>query len=274
MNNALTTSENPITDGQQNLIIRLVEDAHKRALRALWIVSPDSPDAQRIITRGNELQDAIIDKMRELSLELPWMPCFGIADWQNLYGITLTPKQIASVANFPWSDAVLNAPCPFNPSKMVRETHFAFVGLDTVSIMELQKLNPKATEPRFASYVPDSWYSKQDFATIVKLKFRWYLLLKEIVPGSENKTFEDQEKMLPKEYEVPTAVEETAKDILIFKKTGVYVNSKRYARTSTLDSDRGRVYVGHCDAGGVRIVYWSDDSRNDYIGVSASRKFA
>jgi hypothetical protein len=35
MNNALTTSENPITDGQQNLIIRLVEDAHKRALRAL-----------------------------------------------------------------------------------------------------------------------------------------------------------------------------------------------------------------------------------------------
>lgn len=273
MNNALTTSENPITDGQQNLIIRLVEDAHKRALRALWIVSPDSPAAQRIITRGNELQDAIIDKMRELSLELPEMPCFGIADWQKLYGITLTPKQIASVANFPWSDKTLNEPCPFNPGKMVRETHFAFVGLDTVSIMELQKLNPKATEPRFASYAPESWYSKQDFATIVMLKFRWYLLLKEIVPGSENKTFEDQEKMLPKEYEVPTAVEEVAKDILIFKKTGIYVNPNRYARTASLGSGGVRVYVGYCGADGVDVDDGWGGGRGDRVGLSASRKF-
>jgi hypothetical protein len=273
MNNALTTSENPITDGQQNLIIRLVEDAHKRALRALWIVSPDSPAAQRIITRGNELQDAIIDKMRELSLELPWMPCFGIADWQKLYGITLTPKQIASVANFPWSDAVLNAPCPFNPGKMIRETHFAFVGLDTVSIMELQKLNPKATEPRFYQYGSDAWYRNEKFATKVNLKFRWYLLLKDIVPNSENKTFDEQQAIIPKEYEVPTAVEETAKDFLIFKKTGVYVNSNRYARTADLDSDGNRVDVGDCDADGVSVDGHWDDDRSDDVGLSASRKF-
>jgi hypothetical protein len=274
MNNALTTSENPITDGQQNLIIRLVEDAHKRALRALWIVSPDSPAAQRIITRGNELQDAIIDKMRELSLELPEMPCFGIADWQKFYGIVLAPKQIASVANFPWSDKTLNTPCPFNPGKMVRETHFAFVGLDTVSIMELQKLNPKeATELRFYAYGSDSWYRNEEFATTVKLKFRWYLLLKDIVPGSENRTFDEQKAMLSKEYEVPTALQEVAKDFLIFKKTGTYVNSNRYARTANLNSDGCRVFVGGCDAGGVHVDFHWGIHRRDDVGLSASRKF-
>ena len=273
MNNALTTSENPITEGQQNLIARLVEDAHKKALRALWIVSPDSPAAQRIIIRGNELQDAIIDKIRELSLELPEMPCFGIADWQKLYGITLTPKQIASVGSFPWSDAILNSPCPFNPGKMVRETHFAFVGLDTVSIMELQKLNPKATEPRFYQYGSDAWYRNETFTTTVTLKLRWYLLLKDIVPGSENNAFDDQKKMLPKEYEVPTAVEEIAKDFLIFKKTGTYVNSNRYARTANLVSDRYRVDVGCCGAFGVSVDYYWDDGRSGYVGLSASRKF-
>jgi hypothetical protein len=276
MNNALTTSGNPITEGQQNLITRLVEDAHKKALKALGIVNPDSPAAQRIITRGNELQDAIIDKMRELSLELPElpeMPCFGIADWQKLYGITFTPKQIASVANFPWSDKTLNAPCPFKPGKMVRETHFAFVGLDTVSIMELQKLNPNATEPRFYAYGSEAWYRNEKFATKMTLKLRWYLLLKDIVPDSENETFDEQQAMLPAEYEVPTAVEETAKDFLIFKKAGTYVNSNRYARTADLASVGDRVGVGLCVACGVDVGSYWDDYRYGSVGLSASRKF-
>ena len=270
MNNALTTSENPITEGQQDLITRLVEDARKKALA---VIKPDNPAAQRIISRGDEFVSAFIDKMRELSLELPDMPCFGIADWQKLYGIILTPKQIASVANFPWSNAVLNAPCLFNPGKMVRETHFAFVGLDTVSIMELQKLNPKATEPRFYASGSDAWYRNEKFATKVTLKFRWYLLLKDIVPNSENKTFDEQKAMLPMEYEVPTAVEEVTKDFLIFKKTGTYVNSNRYARTADLASGGSRVVVGFCDARGVLVYFRWDGDRYAVVGLSASRKF-
>jgi hypothetical protein len=79
--------------------------------------------------------------------------------------------------------------------------------------------------------------------------------------------------MLPKEYEVPSAVVETAKDLLIFKKTGNYVNPQRYARTSDLDSDGNRVYVGFCDAKGVVVNdYWCD-YRDDVVGVGACRKF-
>jgi hypothetical protein len=270
MNKALLTSNEPMTDDQRTQLIRLGEDAVRKGLKA---IKPTVDGAQRIHARGNELMDFVIDKLRELSLELPNLDCFAVADWNANYRIALTSEQIAAVGNFPWSDATLNSPCPFNPGKMIRETHFAFVGVDSITMMELQRLNPQATEPRFYSYAPDAWYAKQNFATKTKLGLRWYLLLKDIVPGSENKTFEEQQVMLPKEYEVPSAVAETAKDLLIYKKTGKYVNPQRYARTSDLDSDGSRVSVGGCDAGGVYVGNYWGDYRYDRVGVGACRKF-
>lgn len=270
MDNAL------ITSGAQN-----IEDLHEQILgvvssgvrKGLVLRKISYDGLERVEKRSDELINLIFDGVRELSLELPEMPCFGVADWQKIYGITLTQKQIGTLRQFPWSEKTLSAPCPFNPGKMIRETHFAFVGLETVNIMELQRLNPQTTKPRFYDYAPNSWYSNEKFANEMKLSLRWYLLLKDIVPNSENNTFADQEKMLPKEYEVPTAIAEIAKDFLIYKMTGVYANGKRYARTSDLVSDSHRVYVGNCDAGGVVVVSYRDDYRNDFVGVGASRKF-
>jgi len=272
MKKALLTSEEPMTDDQKRQLVRLGEDSVRKGLK---IIRPSKLGAQRIHACGDELMNVIIDKMRELSFTLPELLGFTIADWQKLYGVSFTQDQIARMKNqFPWSDTILNSPCPFHPGKIVRETHFAFMGVDTVSIMELQKLNPRETEPRFYRYAPDAWYTNEQFANEVTLRLRWYLLLKDIVPNSENKTFDEQKAMLPKEYEVPSAVVETAKDLLIYKKTGIYVNPDRYARTADLDSDRSRVDVGGCGAGGVLVDYYRwDDLRRACIGVAASRKF-
>ena len=268
MKKALVTSG--IKDEKKEQIIRMVEDAVRKGIKVIGL---NDESGQRVVNRGTELVDAILDKMRELSLALPEVSYFGIADWQKLYGIALTPKQMEAIAATSPSDAVLNSPCPFHKDRMIRETHFAFVGLDTVNIIELQRLNPKATEPRFYSYAPDAWYFNEKFATKEFLKLRWYLLLKDIVPGSENKTFDEQKAMLPKEYEVPSAVAETAKDIFIHKKTGIYVNPNRYARTADLGSGGTRVSVGRCGAGGVGVAYGWGDRRSGSLGVAASRKF-
>lgn len=266
MEDALVTSV--ANEEQREQLVQMVASALRRGIK---IVGRNEKAGQRVIDRGPELVNMVIDDVRELSLELPEMPCFGIADWQKFYKIALTPQQLKGVGDFPWSDAILNSRCPFNPGKMVRETHFAFVGVDTVSVMELQKLNPSSSEPRFYNYAPDSWYSDEKFAD-EKLRLCWYLGLKDIVPNSENKLFDEQEAMLPAEYEVPTAVAETTKDFLVYKKTGVYVNPYRWARTATLDSGRRRVYVGHCIAGGVDVYRWFV-GRYDSIGVGAFRKF-
>lgn len=268
---ALLTSDNDemMTSSQERQLVYLGEAAIRKGLK---IINPSKVAAQRIHSRGNELVNAVIDKMRDLSLELPELPCFGLVDWQKFYNMTFTQKQVSAIEKFPWSKKLLDSPCPFYRGKTIRETHFGFLGLDVINIMELQKLNPRGTEPHFYSYAPGAWYSQQGFTRNITLSFRWYLLLKEIVPNSKSRTFDDQKTMLPNEYEVPSAIMETTKDVLVYKKTGAYVNSSCYARTADSSSDMSRVHVGLCNAKGIIISSNLDTHIHDDIGIGASRK--
>ncbi len=270
MTTSTLITPNPINDFQKDSILRVAKEAVKTGFTTLNLTVSSG---QRLSTRGGEFKARIIAAMNELSVPLPDLDCFGIADWRTLHRVVVIGKQTVAIGEFPWSDAVLNAPCPFHPGKMIRETHFAFVGLDHVTIAELQKLYPQSGQPRFYSY-EDSWYAKQKFATKTTLALRWYLLLKDIVPGSENKTFDEQQAMLSDEYEVPSAVAEIAKDLFVFEKTGNHVNANRYARTADLDSGGNRVLAGLCAVKGVNVDFWNDDRRDDGVGVGAFRKFA
>ncbi len=201
---------------------------------------------------------------------------FGVEEYATLYGVNFSKKQLREVSEFPWGEDVLNGPCPFNKGKTVRETHFAFLGVDKfngspLTIMKFQELHPALGQPKFYSYAPSSWYHQQAFATDKTMKLRWYLLLKDIVPNSTSTSWNDQKTMLPAEYEVPTAVEETAKDLYTQRKTGIYPNLKVYARVDDVSSDSYCVDVGFCCDGGVGVSDW-DDSGSSYVGVGASWK--
>ncbi|MBI4992073.1 MAG: hypothetical protein HZB99_02540 [Candidatus Harrisonbacteria bacterium] len=203
---------------------------------------------------------------------------FGVEEWTALYSVKFTKKQLREVAEFPWGEDVLNAPCPLVKGKTVKETHFAFLGLENVNgkpltILHLQELHPQNGQPKFASYAPSSWYSQQTWATKLTAKFRWYLMPLEIVPNSESKTYQDQVAMLPQGYEVPTAVEEVLKDILYYRKNGIYLNPTRYARTTDVTSDGYRVVVGFFDGDGLFVFRGWDDGRGGSLGLGASRKF-
>jgi hypothetical protein len=207
---------------------------------------------------------------------LPHLDCFGIGDWRTIHHVAVSGEE--TIGEFPWSSAMLDSPCPFHAGKMIRETHFALVGLDHVTIIELQKLYPRSGKPRFEWY-ENAWYSNETFATKETLQCRWYLLLRDIVPGSEGKEYDEQVAMLPKEYEVPSAVAETAKDLFVFQKTGKHANPYRFARTADLDSDRDQVCVGCCAVLGypagsteVAIGHYETKLRPDLVGIGASRK--
>ncbi|MDD5396111.1 MAG: hypothetical protein PHV78_02575 [Patescibacteria group bacterium] len=202
---------------------------------------------------------------------------FGPDDWAALYGARFTKKQLREIARFPWNETVLNSPCPFVPGKTIRETHIAFLELDRINgtpltIMKWQQLQPAPGQPRFYKYSSEAWYSNQRFAVRTTGKLRWRLMPLEIVPNSEDKTFADQQSMLPTNYEVPPAVTEVTKAMLYFKKSGQYVNPTRYGRCSDLTSGGYRVYVGYFDANGLVVDDW-DGYRYDHIGLSAARKF-
>ena len=202
---------------------------------------------------------------------------FGVEEWATLYCVKFTKKQLREVAEFPWGEEVLNAPCPFVKGKTVKETHFAFLRLENVNgkpltILHLQELHPHNGQPKFASYAPNSWYSNQAWATSKTAKFRWYLMPLEIVPNSEDKTYQDQVTMLPQGYEVPTAVEEVLKDLLYYRKNGIYLNPTRYARTTDVTSNGYRVIVGYFDRHGLNVFNRWDGRRRDNIGMASSRK--
>jgi hypothetical protein len=200
---------------------------------------------------------------------------FGVEEWATLYGANFSKKQLREVNEFPWGEDVLNSPCPFNKGKLVKDTHFAFLGLeklnaDPLTILKWQLLHPASGQPRFASYVPDSWYSQQALAAKTA-RLRWYLLLASIVPNSTNTAWSDQLAMLTDGYEVPTAVEEVSKDILAYRKTGVYLNPSVYARVNDATSGGSRVNVGHFDGGRLSIDLWGVSGYYD-LGLAASRK--
>jgi hypothetical protein len=206
---------------------------------------------------------------------------FGVEDWQALYGVKFTKKQIREAGKFPWSEDVLNGKCPFNPGKLVRETHFAFLGLtgingEPLTVKKWMALHPATGQPRFY-FASGPWHAGQPYADEATMELKWHLLLKSIVPGSTDKTPEQQVAMLPEEYEVPSTIAEVTKDILVFRKTNVRHNFSHWAackeRTiKTSKVDKGLVScVGSFRGDGLRVYYWDGHSSHWLVGVGASR---
>src|SRR3989344_6258444 len=97
METALVTSE--MSEDKREHLVQMVESAVRKGIKTIGL---NDESGQRVVKRGTELVDRVLDTIRELSLDLPEMPCFGIADWQKLYGLTLTPKQMRAIGDFPW----------------------------------------------------------------------------------------------------------------------------------------------------------------------------
>lgn len=211
--------------------------------------------------------------------------CFLPDDWKTLYGVNFTKKQLREIVEFPWSEGLLNSQCPFNEDKPIKDTHFAFLGIEKINgewltIMKLHELHPKSGYPRFSARKPR--YKRQGFANIT-CDFRWYLMLKEIVSIDTSRTYEDLGELLPPGYKVASAIEEVIKNILYFKKNGIYPNPALWALTDDFAgvvegagfaTPYGHVAVGCQKSKGIAFSYSIDNifHTNKGIGIAASLK--
>lgn len=201
---------------------------------------------------------------------------WGVEDWATFFGVNFTKEQLRKIEKFPYGEDILNSPCPFRDGKSVKDTHFAFLGLDRIqddplSIVKWQEICPVSSQLRFYHYVPDAWYSKEKFANEPTCSFRWYLMPLEIIPNSTDKTFEQQKAMLPADYGVPLAIEEVTKHTLYYKKNGIYLNQTKYGRCQDISSDGSRVYVGCSASDGLDVYDWVDFA-DDVVGLASVRK--
>jgi hypothetical protein len=198
---------------------------------------------------------------------------FNAADWASYYGPTekLDPQV----------EEILMSACPFNKGKLVKDTHFAFMGMPAIdgvplTVTKWLELHPADGQPKFY-FNNNPWHAGQPHTDITTLEPRLYIMLREIVPGSTSKTPEEQVAMLPPEYEVPSTIAEVTKDILVYRRTGKRSNPNVWAACSERTVQTSQVIagsvscVGYFGGYGLGVFSWSGD-RVDRVGVGASRK--
>jgi hypothetical protein len=169
---------------------------------------------------------------------------FGPREWEKFYRVKF-PNQLGEVRQFPWSEEILNAPCPFCKGSAIKDCHFAFLGISRikrkpVTIRYLHRIHPREKQPRFYSYGHCAWYLEYPFANTTT-PARWYLIHLYPIPYSMGKTYQQQVELLNQitnDYEVPCAVVVTEVHLFSFRKTGSFPRN----------SDGSHMWYRCCDA--------------------------
>lgn len=182
---------------------------------------------------------------------------FGIEEAQKHLGVTPTKTQLGYLAEIPFSEEVLTA---------CKDTHV----LVAVLPMTILEVRGKVEKKLFYSH-EDAWYNNQAFAN-EKAELGWHLIRKTPVENSTAKNWREQQALLSKDEETPTARIMVYTMIGHFLAAGERLFEKIYVRCVDLDSDGYRVLVGDFGAKGLLVHSYWDDDRYGGIGLSAARK--
>ncbi len=261
MKNWTETSAGTIKGAEQRLWVALGNNAEEVAAR----INTDPAFVTNIVEHI-AFQAGIQDK-RTTSLNSQWLKAreimgknfFGIEEAIKHFGVNPSKQQLVTLAEVPFSEKVL---------KSCKDTHVLVV-VFPLSILDIRGIAKKQFD-RTLFYSQD-WYNKQAFAKD-KGEVSWQLVRKEPIANSTSKTWNDQQTLLSKDEETPTA------RIVVYTMVGYFlITSERmfekiYVRCVDLDSGGCRVFVGDFDSGGLGVHNYWDVNRDDNVGLSAARK--
>ncbi|MCX6785695.1 MAG: hypothetical protein NTZ18_02470 [Candidatus Komeilibacteria bacterium] len=182
---------------------------------------------------------------------------FGIEEAVKHFGVNPSEQQLASLANIPFSAAVLEA---------CQNTHL----LVAVFPLSIVGIRGKVEHKLFCSH-KDAWYNGKKFAKDQGEAF-WQLVRKGPVPNSASKTWDEQQALLAPEEEVPAARVMVYAIIGHYLATGERLFKNVYIRCSDLVAGY-RVIVGHFYAAGLLVYYYLDGNCYGILGVASARKF-
>jgi len=240
------------------------------ANQRLWVAIGDN--AEEVATRINTDPAFVANIARlmvkggyepstsqKLAREIMGKNFFGIEEAIKHFGVNATKQQLAYLAEVPFSEEVL---------KSCKDTH-VLVAVFPLSILDIRGITRKP-ENQTLFYSQD-WYDKQAFAKD-KGEVGWQLVRKEPIANSTSKTWNNQQALLSKDEETPTARIVVYTIVGHFLATGERLFEKIYVRCVDLDSDGYRVSVGYFDSDGLYVFNWYGDFRDDNVGLSTARK--
>jgi hypothetical protein len=115
----------------------------------------------------------------------------------------------------------------------------------------------------------DAWWVNERFATR-NGEARPLELRTGTVPGSLEKTWQKQQRLLGRGEFVPTA-RDVVEGMVAAYRSGTRMFPDRYVRTSDVSSFGYRVGVGHFGVDGLHVSGHWDDARSSILGVAAAR---
>jgi len=225
--------------------------------------------AQKVIdSKGNDLATKVVRLIQnggfepttsqKRAREIMGRNFFGVEEAIKRFGVNPTRQQLAALLEIPFSEAVL---------EQSKDTH-VLVAVFPLSILDIRgKVDSKL-------FYNQSWYNKESFAK-EHGEVTWQLVHKTPVDNSTSKNWQEQQVLLGKEDEVPTAQVMVYTIIGHYLATGERLFEHIYVRTSSVDSDGVRVFVGVFDSRGLYVgpYFWDGPRSGGFLGVSSARKF-
>ena len=197
----------------------------------------------------------IIDQKR--AREIMGKNFFGVEEAIKYFDVNPSDEQFTTFLEIPFSETVLQE---------LKDSH-VLVAIFPISILEIRA---KVERKLFYRH-EDSWYNNQKFAKESD-KAEWKLIQKTPVPDSTSKTWQEQQELLNKEEETPTAQSMVYTIIGHYLNTGERLFEKIYVRTSSLASGGSRVNLGYFDSSGLGVNDYWDSNRYSNLAGSSFRK--
>lgn len=243
-----------INAANQRLWVAIGDNAEEVATRINTDPAFVANIARLIVNGGYEPSTS-----QKLARDIMGKNFFGIEEAIKHFGVNATKQQLAYLTEVPFSEEVL---------KSCKDTH-VLVAVFPLSILDIRGIAKK--QPDRTLFYSQDWYDKQAFAKD-KGEVGWQLVRKEPIANSTSKTWNDQQALLSKDEETPTARIVVYTMVGHFLASGERLFEKIYVRCIDLDSDGYRVGVGSFDAEGLGVGGGHDDFRDDDLGLSAARK--
>ena len=188
----------------------------------------------------------------------------------------ISPEDVANAYGFHYSDEQMTAFADTLPDEKTLQwlrTNGYMLLATPPSDMNLLQVRDLDNQLFYSK--SEGWYAKDNekFARDnVVSAGEWLMVRKEPYPDSRRKNWDEQCSLLTEVEHVPNAPEVSYAVTAYYKVRGVYLLKGVYVRTSSVDADDDRVFVGHFDGGSLGVTYYWDVYRDDGIGVSSSRK--
>ncbi len=226
--------------------------------------------AQKVIdSKGNDLAAKVVRLIQnggfeattsqKRAREIMGKNFFGVEEAIQHFKVNPSKQQLAALSEVPFTEAIFEE---------CKNTH-VLVAVFPLSILEIRG---KVPDNQRLFNNQDS-YNKEFFAKDNGEEAEWQLVLKTPINNSTNKNWDEQQALLAKNEETPTARVMVYTIIGHYLATGERLFENVYIRCSNVDSDGDRVYVGDFDSSGLRVDSYWDGLRDGYVGLASARKF-